>query len=52
MNIICEIEANPASDYCGTEPYVNGQTDGRTDERADDTRQTKIFGRIIKTGKH
>ena len=29
MNIICEIEANPACRYSGTEPYVNGQTDGR-----------------------
>ena len=26
MNI-CEIEANPASGYSRTEPYVNGRTD-------------------------
>ena len=29
MNNICEIEANPATGYSGTEPYVNGQTEGR-----------------------
>ena len=32
MNI-CEIEANPASGYSSTEPYVNGRTDGRLREK-------------------
>ena len=36
MNNICDIEANPASGYSGTEPYVSGRMDARTD----DTRHT------------
>ena len=53
MNNICEIEANPANAYSGTEPYVNGRTDEQTDGWMDGRHapyhDTSDFRRAYKT---